>query len=106
MQQFKTLLFILAVVAGFMFSFGLNLKLFKFIDDLTGVLKHRNKIVIRSFAYLVFYYVMTSLILPRFTEVPAPSAVQGGEISGQKVDSASPEPLDADVDNTPGENRK
>ena len=108
LQKFKSLLFYGMIFASFAFSFGLNLKFFKFLDDMTGINRHRNKIVIRSFGYLIFYYVVTKMIIPRL-EDPA-SATQGG--SKQKVvfqnadETASPEPIDADSEKTPGENSK
>ena len=92
--QLKKLLFFLASIAGFLFTFALQLKLVNFIDSSTGVMKYRNKIAMYSLAFMVVYYLLT-FILP----TDSAQAVQGGAVS------ESPEPLDADVEEVPGENK-
>ena len=106
LQHVTTLLNVFAAIAAFMFSFGLNLKLFNFIDYMTGAMKHRNTFVLRSLAYMVFYSIMIYAVLPYFSASPAKKTVQGGDITVQKVASVSsePEPIDTDVEKIPGEN--
>tara|TARA_B100000963_G_C22608221_1_gene663625 strand:- start:547 stop:1041 length:495 start_codon:yes stop_codon:yes gene_type:complete len=59
----------------------------------------------------VYYVILTQLIYLIFgkpnsgkPKVKAKPKIQGGEVGGEEVKSASPEPIDADVEKNPGEN--
>ena len=89
-QAVNVILAILAVIAGILFSLGLQLKFFKFLDYYVS--PYRNKLVIRSFIFLVVYGIL-SRVFPR---------------SSNTTTSGDPPavPIDAEVEHVPGENSK